>query len=174
VGRYAEPLNALALRFKYDFTLDRLLGTWLATAIAGRSDFDNIELWVPIPAHWRTRLKRGYQRTALLAEFVARHTGRGRVVAALTMTRRVTPFHMRPGLSAAARAAEIRGAFAVRNSSIVKNKSVCLIDDVSTTGATLLEARRVLREAGVRSISAAVVTKTSTIKSGVDPAAAES
>jgi ComF family protein len=174
VGRYGPTLSRLVLRFKRDFTLDFLLGNMLAAAIGARPEFESVDCWVPIPTHWRTRLIRGYQPTALLAQAIARHTGRGRFVQALSMTRLVRPFHFRQHMSATARAEEIRDAFRVIRPSLIEGQAVCLVDDVSTTGATLLEARRMLRRAGAKAVFAAVVAKTSRVGAGVDPANAQS
>jgi len=48
----------------------------------------------------------------------------------------------------------IIGSFAVKNKDIIKNRNIILIDDVTTTGATLNEAKKVLREAGAKKIIA--------------------
>lgn len=51
----------------------------------------------------------------------------------------------------------IVGSFAVQNAELVKNRNIILIDDITTTGATLSEARKVLRQAGARKIIAFTV-----------------
>ena len=48
----------------------------------------------------------------------------------------------------------MRGTFAVKTSEFVRGKNIILIDDILTTGATLSEARRVLKEAGARKVIA--------------------
>ena len=78
---------------------------------------------------------------------------------ALRATRYVPPFHLSGPMPASARAEAIRGAFAVTDPGMIAGRSVCLVDDVTTTGATLCEARRVLRAAGVKRVFAAVVAK---------------
>ena len=158
VGRYAGALRTLILRFKREFILEKMLGHLLADAIQARIDPDDVDLWVPIPTHWRRRLARGFQPTALLT---ARAAGRYNATPAqvLAMTRYVPLLHA--GLSAAQRAAAVKGAFKVRRGLRLAGRSICIVDDVTTSGATLAEARRTLREAGVRRIFAAVLAKTS-------------
>jgi predicted amidophosphoribosyltransferase len=51
------------------------------------------------------------------------------------------------------------GAFAVKNAEKISGRNVILIDDVSTTGATLKEAKKVLRNAGAKKIISAVVAR---------------
>jgi predicted amidophosphoribosyltransferase len=56
------------------------------------------------------------------------------------------------GLSAAARRRNVREAFAVRRAASVAGRTVVLVDDVLTTGATALACARRLEEAGAREI----------------------
>jgi len=75
-------------------------------------------------------------------------------------------------MTASQRQEAIADAFAVSSEVNLRNKRVMLIDDVSTTGATLAEAKRTLYHAGCRWIGAAVLAKTSNmpdITQGVDP-----
>ena len=51
----------------------------------------------------------------------------------------------------------IIGSFAVKNGELIKNRNIILIDDILTTGATLSEARKVLKQAGARKIIAFTV-----------------
>jgi predicted amidophosphoribosyltransferase len=146
------------LRFKREFVLDRLLGGLLADALQGRLDPGTFDYWVPIPSHWRRRWARGFQPTLLLARAAARRWG-GRVEPLLSMARYVRPFHR--GMSAAMRADAIAGAFRIGSRVNVSQCRICVIDDVTTTGATLAEARRALRRAGARWIAAAVLAKVS-------------
>jgi predicted amidophosphoribosyltransferase len=64
------------------------------------------------------------------------------------------------GLGAAARAANLAGAFRVRAGRLPAGRDVVVIDDILTTGATVAEAVRVLSEEGRRPIGAAVAGAT--------------
>jgi ComF family protein len=157
VGRYDGPLRQMILRFKHDCSMDGVLGAMLADAVAGAIDPARVDVWVPVPAHWRRRWEVGFWPTRLLADAMVRRLG-GEVVAALQATRYVAPFHERK-LSATARAREIRGVFAVQEGLDLRGLSIGLVDDVMTTGATLGEARRTLRKAGAGGVYAAVVAR---------------
>lgn len=172
VGKYDGALKALILRFKKSFVLDRLLGGMLASAIAGMMDVRSIDCWVPIPSHWTRRFSTGFQPTKLLADAAVSPWG-GRVENSLQMTAMVTPFHLQPGLTAKDRKEQIRGKMRLRRGVSFTDRNVCLIDDVMTTGATVGEAIRVLRDAGAASVHVAVLAKTGRSEprlSGVDPA----
>jgi predicted amidophosphoribosyltransferase len=76
--------------------------------------------------------------------------------------RRRTPSQGR--LGPAARARNVRGAFAVRRGRDVKGKRIVLVDDVLTTGATVEECARVLRRAGAAFVG--VLTLSRSVRSG--------
>jgi len=158
VGRYDGALRMLILRFKREFRLKALLGRLMADAIEGHFDPAEIDAWIPIPSHWLRRMRRGYQPTRLLADQVAGRWGR-RAHGYLEMTRYVPMLHV--AMTSVQRAEAIKGAFRVPAGSDLHGRTVCVIDDVTTTGATLAEAKRTLRAAGVRIIYAAVLAKTS-------------
>ena len=102
---------------------------------------------VPVPLHPSRRRERGFDQ----ASDLARHVGLP-VVHAL---RRIRPTAVQASLPAARRHGNVRGAFAARSAVATLNgRSVVLVDDVSTTGATLEACARALAEAGVREVRA--------------------
>lgn len=164
VGHYRGVLRRLVLRFKRQFALDQLLGGMLADAVRGVFDPQKVDVWVPVPSHWRRRWELGCWPTRLLTEAMAARVG-GAVWPVLRMTRHVEPFHVRK-LSAADRVRKIRGAFAVRRGLKLSGLNIGLVDDVMTTGATLGEARRTLRAAGAHHVYAAVLARAGGLPDG--------
>ena len=149
--RYDAQGRRLVLPFKH---ADR---TELATVLAphmvraGAALLDEADLLVPVPLH-RTRLfTRRYNQAALLAQAVGRMAGRPSLPDALVRRRATASLGEK---SAAQRAAEVAGAFAVKESRAAQllDKRVLLIDDVMTSGATANACAGVLLAAGVRSV----------------------
>jgi predicted amidophosphoribosyltransferase len=118
---------------------------------------------VPAPSARSAVRNRGQDpllRAARRAATVLRRGGLGcSVVPALRHRRRVAD---QAGLGSAARMANLRGAIAVREPAAVllAGRCVVLVDDVVTTGATLGEATRALRDHGVEPCAAAVISAT--------------
>ena len=53
----------------------------------------------------------------------------------------------------------VKGVFAVKNPEAIKNKVIILIDDVTTTGATLAEASHILKQSGAKKVIGVVVAR---------------
>ncbi|ALM09954.1 MAG TPA: hypothetical protein DEB30_02820 [Candidatus Peribacter riflensis] len=105
----------------------------------------------PVPLHWARRFQRGFNQSELLARVVARE--RGLTVLPLLKRRRWTGSQMKR--TREERLTGVQGAFCCTTDHPPAH--VVLIDDLSTTGATLESCARALREAGVFSVEGWVV-----------------
>lgn len=103
---------------------------------------------LPIPLHAQRLRARGFNPSALLAKQVARKIGARLDLDTLVRTRN-TP--SQTALTRTERLRNVAGAFAARKTA---SREVWLVDDVATTGATLTEAARALRRAGVQQVHA--------------------
>jgi len=106
-------------------------------------------LLVPVPLHPRRRRERGYNQAELLAQELAKRTGLEVAAPALVRRKDTAP---QTGLKAAGRRANVAGAFAVRRHAKIVGRTVVLVDDVFTTGATARACASTLQKAGVRSV----------------------
>ncbi len=114
------------------------------------SFFEPRMVWTTVPLHWMRRMNRGFNQSDLLASQLAAITNHAAPVPLLKRTRN-TP--SQTARSYRERTANIKNAFAFRPD-IPIPKSVLLIDDVITTGATVDECARVLKAAGVEWVGA--------------------
>jgi len=153
-GVYKDALQKMILDFKKGRTeLDSTLGLLANSALQGSSFYDDIEFLVPVPLHWSRRLARGYNQSLVLAKKLKHPTAK--LSTDLVRIRRTKSQPMMA--SPAARAKNVAGAFAVRYDHSFKGRRVCLIDDIKTTGATLNECSKTLKEAGASKVFALVL-----------------
>ncbi len=156
--RYDAQGRRLILPFKHaDRTeLAAVLAPHMARA--GAALLREADLLVPVPLHRGRLFLRRYNQAALLAKAVGRIAGRPCVPDALLRRRATASLGEK---SAAERAAEVDGAFAVRPSRAdrVAGKRVVLIDDVMTSGATANACAAVLLAAGVTSVDVLVAAR---------------
>lgn len=110
----------------------------------------------PVPLH-RARLReRGFNQSELLAKKLAERLN---CKTALPLRRRRVTEQQIDMASYEKRRENMAGAFEVAKPKAVKDKTIILVDDVSTSGATIYECARVLREAGARTVWAIVIAK---------------
>ncbi len=156
---YQPPLDAVVQAFKFR-RLD-YLGRHLATALAAELgprivDIGDIDRVVPMPLHWRRRLARGYNQAERIARPLAGLLGL-LFTAALVRSRATPPQSL---LGREERLANLRRAFRVPRPAQVRELRILLVDDVTTTGATLDAAARTLKEAGAAAVIALVAGRT--------------
>ncbi len=148
---YDDGSRDLILRFKHADQTHSVLAflPWLKNAAGGM--LENADVLVPVPLHrWRL-LKRRYNQAAVMAWAFGRYTDKAVIPDALLRVRS-TP--SQGHLKAKERADNVKKAFTVneRHKSKLAGKSVILIDDVYTTGATVNECTKALLKAGVKDV----------------------
>lgn len=159
VFRYEGDSRRLITGYKY---YDRTLATpmfarWLARA--GADQLAMADVIVPVPLHpWRL-LQRRYNQSALLARALGRLCGKAVWVDGLKRTR-YTP--QQAGLTREQRLENVKDAFAAppKRAAQLAGKSVVLVDDVLTTGATLNACTQALLNAGAREVYVLVLART--------------
>ena len=169
---YSPPLSRVVEGLKSGNGLReaRILGGMLAPAIRARYRGDVLpDALIAMPLTRRRRRQRGYNQAELLASVICREIDRPVLKGALVRTRHAPPQRTLPR---SARLRNVRGAFDVRHSlrkrifartAEAMPKRIALVDDVTTTGATVRAASETLRRAGVEEVHVWVAAKTVTV-----------
>lgn len=154
-GQYRGVLRRVILAFKYGNRT--CLATPLAAMLA-RHVFIEGEFIVPVPLHPARERMRGYNQAYLLARDVATKFQPGQRSVLRHALQRVHATHAQSTLRASDRESNVLNAFSPGpDAAAVASRSVLLVDDVITTGATLRACAAVLRRAGARRIDAACI-----------------
>jgi ComF family protein len=148
---YDGPARGVVLRFKHgDATA--LAGPMAAAMARIARDWLGADaLLVPVPLHrWRL-WRRGYNQAALLAQALARRCAAPVLLDALARPRRTA---LSAGMNRAERAANLEGAVCCARPATVAGRTIVLVDDVITSGATIGACAAALADAGAQQVRA--------------------
>ncbi len=155
---YEGSGRRIALSFKHSDRTDmaRPLSLWMSRA--GEDVLKNSDLLVPVPLHWKRLFKRGFNQSAILSAQLAKLTG---IPFQPDLLKRVRKTETQDGRNRAERFENQKGAIAVtnRHARLVNGKTITLVDDVMTTGATLSACASVLTAAGAAQIRVLVLAR---------------
>lgn len=157
-GLHTGPLRRGVLRLK--FGRKTALARPLALLCADEARVKTLASWgidslVPVPIHWTRRMGRGFNQSELLAEHLGKELG----LPVIGSIRRIRATGHQVGLTGAARRSNLRGAFGVDPRFSVAGRRLALVDDVCTTGTTLVECADALRAAGATAVFAITVSR---------------
>lgn len=147
VAVYEGTARELVHRLKYRDRLDLARAMARMMASSGGELIGGADRLVPVPLHPFRLWRRRFNQSALLAQHVARLGGRPADMRALVRVKATRP---QVGLTRAQRAENLRGAFRVPDAARprLQGRTILLIDDVSTSGATGNACARALLRAG--------------------------
>jgi ComF family protein len=148
----------------YDLPVRRLVAAWKErglrrlAVLAGELIADavpqpDVQVLVAVPPDRDRTLRRGHSA----AEALTRELGRRWELAYEPLLRRTRPLERQRGLDVSTRRRNVAGAFAAAAG---VPRTVCLVDDVYTTGATVNAAASALRRAGARRVDVVTLART--------------
>lgn len=152
LGSRSGAVKELINLFKYRSL--RRAGRILASLLLEAEDFTNNNVIVPLPTISRHVRERGYGHIELLAKYLVKNSSA--TCENLLIRAKNT---VQVGADSEKRQSQAKEAYALRGS-IDPKKHYCLLDDVWTTGSSMLSAIKILRSAGAQYVNTIVIAKT--------------
>ncbi len=154
---FIPPYDKIIHHFKYrkKTNLAILLGRAMASIIKSDHYLKDVDIIVPVPLFWWKNLRRGYNQAALLSEIISQECS----IKMNNILKRIKNTKSQTKLKEEKRRKNVLNAFVLQNNGI-KDKIVLLVDDVMTTGATINECARVLKNAGAEKVYSCVAAIT--------------
>lgn len=156
VCEYSGIIKESLLRFKFFNKAGyyRALAGLLSNNIKKMTKKLNFDIISYIPLHKHREADRGYNQSQLIARYLSRELG---IPLAAGLLARVRDTKSQSLLDRRDRHKNIRGCFTVDRPDRIKGKIILLVDDILTTGSTMDECSKVLKRAGAKSVTAAVI-----------------
>lgn len=153
---YDKPISTLIQRFKYGN--HRYLSEYFVSCLSKiyAKNYLNADFFVYVPMTEKAQKKRGYNQSKLLAEELSKITE----VPVQHCLVKVKETKRQATLNRSDRLKNLKDAFRITNRSIVKDKTIVIIDDVTTTGATAQTIAEKLKKAGAKFVYLLTVAST--------------
>lgn len=140
--------NAI-LKFKYGDRTDLRKFFVHFMIKAGADLFEKTDIIIPVPLHWRRKLKRMYNQADVLGELLAKKLNKS-YCSNLLIRRKNT--HTQENKTLQERLKNVRNAFQINKHLVIEGKSILIIDDVLTTGATMNACAKELKKNGAKAV----------------------
>jgi ComF family protein len=147
LGSYKGSLREVIHRWKYQESsyLSGLFGEWMEKGLRQYWPPSFFDLFIPVPLHKKRLKERGFNQALLLAKELSHRTGIPYRKKAIQKIKYTLP---QVKLGIAEREKGVKGAFHLVEKEVLRGKTILLIDDVYTTGATANECSKILLAGG--------------------------
>lgn len=155
---YSGVIRSLLLNYKFNDNT-YLYKTFTNFLLKNKKFVENIKRYdiiVPVPLSKKREKERGYNQSLLLAKEISKST---KIKLNNKCLKKIKNLVAQSSLNKNERYKNIKGAFALKHNKIIQNKKVLIIDDIFTTGSTVNECSKVLKEAGAAKIGILTIAK---------------
>jgi ComF family protein len=150
-SRFNEILYQL--KYKGNKELGEIMGSCMARELLSSGFFEEIDMLVPIPLHPKKQKRRGYNQSERIAAGISRVTG---IPVITSYSERIKNTDTQTHKSAIERRENVKEIFLLQNPLFFLGKHILIVDDVLTTGATILSYASIFRD--VKDIRISVFT----------------
>jgi len=158
---YNDASRKVILNFKFNDKTHYALTfvPWMLRA--GADILEDADYIIPVPLHQKKLRFRKFNQSAILAEEIAIRSNKKYLFDGLLRIRETTP---QKGLNKKDRLKNISGAFAINQkyTEAIQGKNIIIVDDIFTTGATLNECAKVLKDAGANEVNVLAIARVTT------------
>lgn len=147
------PIRQIIHEFKYEdkFIIGKYLGKKVSELLREKIVDWKADIITEVPLHSLREAERGYNQAEIIAMEIGKRIGikfNGNILKRIKFTETQTKLNLTD------RRENIKDAFKLKKQKLVKNKNIILVDDVITTGATISECAKVLKNNGAKNIYA--------------------
>jgi len=143
-----------SLKYDQNFLIGKFLGRKTAQILIKNIESWNADLIIPIPLHSLRKADRGFNQASEIAKGISQKI---KIPQKSNIVRRHRFTQTQTQLTFSERKNNIEGAFTLRKNKQIIDKTIILVDDVITTGATISECAKLLKENGAKNIYAVSV-----------------
>lgn len=144
----------IKFKFKNKPSFYRAFGKLLFYKLSETVEADSIDMVISVPLSRKRHVERGYNQAKLIAGALSREL---KVPECSAVLKRVKNTQSQRLLTGKERHENVRDAFELVDSDIVEGKTIILVDDIYTTGSTVGECARILKEYGAEKVLAGVI-----------------
>jgi competence protein ComFC len=141
-----------SMKYENNFRVGETLGKLLGDKLQNEIHIRNLDLIIPVPLHHLKKSERGYNQSFYISKGV---NSKLKLVLDERCVKRIKYTETQTSMNIREREKNIAGAFKVKKSNNITGKNILIIDDVITSGNTVTEFGKTLKENGAATIYAA-------------------
>ena len=158
IFKYDEVVRKLILNYKFreKAYLYRSFMQFFSNNYIDKIDFENYDIIMPVPIS-KTRMKnRGYNQSLLIAKEIS-------ILKDIKLKEKILikqkNNNVQSNLNKEERLENVKNVYKIQNEKIIENKKILVVDDIFTTGSTVNECARILKEFGAKKIDILTIAK---------------
>ena len=161
IGLFRNELKILikALKYQRNKKAGKFLGKLLARKLSRFIIYAEVDYIVPVPLHPKKKRIRGYNQSKIIADSLLWHWPFAKKPLVLDLVHREIFTQTQTYFNFAERQQNMKNAFSCAYPELVKNKTILIIDDVLTTGATINECIKTIQPYGPQLVLAATAAR---------------